>query len=205
VVGKRSEPTPMLAGVIRFVVLNPYWHMPPDLAAARVAPLAVRDGGGSALAEQDLELVSSFAPDAAVLDPESVDWAEVASGRTQAHLRQRPGPHNMMGQVKFIFPNRLGVYLHDTPLRAAFRSERRAESAGCVRLSDAPRLARLLLGADADLSGRGQPEERVDLQTPVPVYLVYFTLRASSGAIERHPDLYGRDAVLAMEAGKRRA
>jgi murein L,D-transpeptidase YcbB/YkuD len=194
VVGKRTEPTPMLAGVIRFAVLNPYWHMPPDLAAERVAPLAVREDAASVLARQDLELVSSFAQDASVLDPATVDWPAVSAGEVEVHLRQRPGPHNMMGQVKFIFPNKLGVYLHDTPLRAGFNSARRTESAGCVRVSDSPRLMRLLIGPDADLAGAGQPEERVDLPEPAPVYLVYFTLRTPSGVIERHPDLYGRDA-----------
>jgi murein L,D-transpeptidase YcbB/YkuD len=193
VVGKPSEPTPMLAGVIRFLVLNPYWHMPPDLAAERVAPLAARQGGRAALARQGLQLVSDFSPRAVSLDPDAVDWDAVAAGRQRVHLRQAPGPGNMMGRVKFIFPNRLGVYLHDTPYRSAFSASRRTESAGCVRVSDAPGLARRLTRGDVQLAGSGRPEERVELSRPTPVYLVYFTLRARDGVIERRLDIYGRD------------
>src|SRR4051794_17997675 len=119
VVGKRSQPTPAMAGLIRFLVLRPYWHMPPDLAAERVAPAVLQDGP-AVLEAQDLEVVSDFSPDARAVDPESVDWGAVVAGRATVRLRQRPGPRNMMGAVKFIFPNRLGVYLHDTPLRGLF-------------------------------------------------------------------------------------
>jgi murein L,D-transpeptidase YcbB/YkuD len=195
VVGKPSQPTPQLAGMIRFAVLNPYWHVPPDLAAESIAPAVLRDGP-RALQREDLEAVNAFSPGATPVDPGSIDWAEVASGAEKVYLRQRPGPGNMMGQVKFIFPNPVGVYLHDTPLKGLFAGAQRTESAGCVRLSDAPRLARRLLGAGVDLAGSGAPEQRVDLPQPVPVYLVYFTVRPTASGLERRADIYGRDAPL---------
>jgi murein L,D-transpeptidase YcbB/YkuD len=132
-----------------------------------------------------------------VLDPAAVDWDAVAEGRKPVRLRQRPGPGNIMGRVKFIFPNRLGVYLHDTPDRAWLARDRRTASSGCVRLGDAPALARRLLGADVDALAAGAPAEtRVDLPDPIPVYLVYLTVRPTRGGLETRPDIYGRDAPL---------
>jgi murein L,D-transpeptidase YcbB/YkuD len=194
VVGKRSEPTPAMAGLIRFAVLNPYWHMPPDLAAERIAPAVIRAGVGE-LDRRGFEVVSNFGPDANPVDAQGVDWPAVAAGRQKVYLRQAPGPDNMMGQVKFIFPNRLGVYLHDTPLKGLFRSDRRADSAGCVRVADAPRLARWLTGSDLDLRAGGEPEKRLDLPQPVPVYLVYLTARPMTDGLQRRQDFYGRDGI----------
>jgi murein L,D-transpeptidase YcbB/YkuD len=201
VVGKRSQPTPSIAGLVRFLVLRPYWHMPPDLAAAKAAPAVLREGPG-ALARQDLELVSDFNADAELLDPASPDWAAVAAGREKVYLRQRPGPQNMMGAVKFIFPNDLGVYLHDTPLTGLFNAVQRTESAGCVRVSNARRLATWLMGQDIDLDALGEPETIVNLPRPVPVYMPYLTARATPAGVEQRADIYRRDPpLLAALAG----
>ncbi len=196
VVGKLSEPTPVMAGLIRYAVVRPYWNVPPDLAAHTFAPQVLRYGPGW-LDSQDMEPLSDWTAQARVLAPEEIDWASVAAGRQVLRLRQRPGAHNMMGQVKFIFPNSLGVYLHDSPLRQFFSETRRTESAGCVRLSDAPRLARWLLADRADAVGQpGEPETRVDLDQPIPVYLVYFTATPSGTSLAFRPDIYHRDAAL---------
>ena len=201
VVGKPSQPTPSLAGLVRFLVLRPYWHMPPDLAAARIAPAVLREGTG-ALERQDLEAVTDFTSNAQLLDPGSVDWTAVAAGREIVYLRQRPGPQNMMGLVKFIFPNTLGVYLHDTPLRDLFSTARRTESAGCVRVSDAPRLANWLMNGEVDLDAAGEPETIVDLPQAVPVFTPYLTARAIDGAVERRADIYRRDPPLLAALAK---
>lgn len=196
VVGKRTEPTPVMSGLIRYAVVRPYWNVPPDLTAQRYAPQVIK-GGRAYLDSQNMEVLSDWTSQAQVLAPEAVDWAALAAGQPGPRLRQRPGPHNMMGQVKFVFPNSLGVYLHDSPLRQYFGQSRRTESAGCVRLSDAPRLARWLLGARAgELSQPGEPETRIELAEPIPVYIVYFTAVPSEGRIARRPDIYGRDAAL---------
>lgn len=204
VVGKVSEPTPAMAGLIRYAVARPYWNVPPDLVKASIAPKVLRFGPAW-LAGQGMEALSDWSPEAQVLDPAGIDWRAVASGARVLRVRQRPGPHNMMGEVKFIFPNRLGVYLHDTPLRQFFAEARRTESAGCVRLADAPRLARWLLGEQADLLGQpGQPEQPLDLAQPVPVYIVYLTADPEPQGIVMHPDIYGRDTRLeAALAGPR--
>ena len=196
VVGKLSEPTPAMAGLIRFAVAHPYWNVPPDLVRDHIAPEVLRRGPAY-LASRNMEALSGWTPDASVVDPAHVDWRAVASGAQVLRVRQRPGDQNMMGQVKFVFPNELGVYLHDTPLRQYFAESRRTESSGCVRLADAPRLARWLLGEDARrLSEPGAPESRIGLPEPVPVYIVYFTATATAQGLVFHPDIYGRDRKL---------
>lgn len=196
VVGKDSEPTPVMAGLVRFAVVRPYWNVPPDLVRDGIAPKVLRYGAAW-LDSQNMEALSDWSEDARVLSPDEVDWAAVASGQQMLRVRQRPGPHNMMGRVKFMFPNRLGVYLHDTPLRQYFAEKTRTESSGCVRLADAPKLARWLMGPKADLVGRpGAPETRVDLSRPVPVYILYFTAAPTEHGLSFRRDIYHRDAPL---------
>jgi len=196
VVGKPSEPTPQMAGLIRYAVLRPYWNVPPDLVRNGIARHVLREGTGY-LEAQNMEVLSDWSADAVAVDPNVIDWAAVAAGRTVLRMRQRPGGQNMMGHIKFMFPNRLGVYLHDTPLRGFFAQAQRTESAGCVRLGDAPRLAQWLApAAAAELDAPGAPEQRVDLPEPTPVYIVYFTAAPAAGGVEIRKDIYGRDPPL---------
>jgi murein L,D-transpeptidase YcbB/YkuD len=99
----------------------------------------------------------------------------------------------MMGRIKFMMPNDLGVYLHDTPLRDLLARTDRHLSSGCVRLEDAPRLARWLFEGRVPRA-TGAAEQRVDLPAPVPVYLAYFTALPSRGGVAFHADVYNRDA-----------
>ena len=94
--------------------------------------------------------------------------------------------------MKFMFPNELGVYLHDTPERDLLREAARQFSAGCVRVEDAPRLARWLFGRPLAASGR-RPEQQVPLPEPVPVYITYLTAAPEGDRIAFRPDAYGRD------------
>ena len=106
------------------------------------------------------------------------------------------GPGNMMGAVKFMFPNRLGIYLHDTPLRDLFAGADRRRSSGCVRVEDAARLEAWLFDGRVPTPS-GAPEQRVDLPAPVPVYILYLTAAPRpGGAIAFQPDGYGRDRIL---------
>jgi len=186
VVGKRAMPTPLMAGMMRYVVLNPYWNLPPDLIRSRAR------GGARAIAAERLEVLSDWSDRPQVLDPRRVDWRAVAAGRRHVNLRQLPGAHNMMGRIKFMMPNDLGVYLHDTPLRQLLARRDRHESSGCVRLEDAPRLARWLFGGRVPAPS-GAAEQRVDLPRPVPVYLAYFTVLPSRDGVVFQSDVYGRD------------
>ncbi|MES2903465.1 MAG: L,D-transpeptidase family protein [Pseudomonadota bacterium] len=198
VVGKPVHPTPMMAAQIRFTSLNPYWNVPADLAAERIAPNVVK-GGAAYLRAKGYQLLSSWADDATVVDPMTVDWSAVAAGKINVRVRQLPGPENAMGRMKFMFPNAQGIYLHDTPEKKLLGEESRMFSGGCVRLEDAPRLARWLYGGQEPTTRSASPEQRVDLPRPVPVYLTYLTAVPSGGSITYLPDVYNRDpAALAM-------
>ncbi len=204
VVGKPVHPTPMMAAMIRFTSLNPYWNVPADLAAERIAPNVVK-GGPSYLKSKGYELLSSWADDATVIDPMSADWSAVAAGTVKVRLRQQPGAENAMGRMKFMFPNAQGIYLHDTPDKNLLGEASRMFSGGCVRLEDAPRLARWLYGGTAPTTRSASPEQRVDLPQPVPVYLTYLTAVPSGGTIVHLPDVYNRDpAALAAIAHQNR-
>jgi murein L,D-transpeptidase YcbB/YkuD len=106
-----------------------------------------------------------------------------------------PGPDNMMGRVKFMLANPLGVYLHDTPKKSVFLASQRNVSHGCVRLADALMLAHWLM-PKASPPPPGSSETPVDLTPPVPVYILYLTVAPTPGGLAFHPDVYDRDGKL---------
>jgi len=203
VVGTRRDPTPPLAGLIRYANYQPYWNVPVDIVRDEIAPRVLREGVAY-LDSQEMEVLSDWTPEAYVLDPASVDWSAVAIGDRTLRVRRRPGEANILGQVKLMLPNRLGIYLHDTPGKQLFERDQRTLSHGCIRLEDAQRLARRLIGPDADHPPPGD-DARLDLPRPVPVYVVYFTLMPEPGGLERRRDIYGRDAALIAELRRGRA
>jgi murein L,D-transpeptidase YcbB/YkuD len=120
IVGKEAMATPEMAALIRFAALNPVWNVPPDLIRTSVARQVLKQGVGY-LRRQRLQVLSDWSPGARVLNPAQVDWRAVAAGRRLVQVRQLPGPGNVMGKVKFMFPNKLGIYLHDTPTKTRSR------------------------------------------------------------------------------------
>jgi murein L,D-transpeptidase YcbB/YkuD len=199
VVGRASEQTPLIAGFIRFATLNPYWNVPPDLVQRRIAP-EVLSQGVSYLRTAKYEVLSDWTEDATVIDPSTVDWAGVAAGRVDLPVRQTPGAHNSMGNIKFMFPNERGVYLHDTPNKTLFEQSDRRQSSGCVRVEDAARLSRWLFQRELR-SPSSAPEQNVELPERVPVYITYLTATPERGRIAFHEDVYGRDRQLLAQLG----
>lgn len=175
IVGKPDSPTPALKDVINYETLNPYWHVTPDLAKAIIAPRVLKDGDAY-LTHQGYEVVSGWGADARVIPADQVDWKAVAAGETQIDVRQLPGPANSLGQFKFDLPHGDGIYLHDTPKKELFAQDQRNLSHGCVRLEDAPRLARWLLGQDPPAPST--PEVNVLLPKPVPITISYLDSKA---------------------------
>jgi len=175
IVGKPETPTPALKSNLNYETLNPYWHITPELAKTIIAPRVLQDGNAY-LTHQGYEVVSAFGPQGRVIPPDSVDWKAVAAGEAQILVRQQPGPANSLGHFKFDLPNGDGIYLHDTPKKELFAQDKRDLSHGCVRLEDAPRLARFLLGKDPPPPSA--PEENIPLPKPVPITISY--LDASS-------------------------
>ncbi len=195
IVGKPDQKTPTMAARMSHAIVNPYWNLPPDLTQVR-AQRVVAQGVGY-LRRDKLESMSGWEPDARPLAASEIDWKAVASGARPLRMRQLPGPHNMMGKIKFMLPNKLGIYLHDTPDKGLFASADRRFSSGCVRLADAPRLARWLFGDAAPDPAKMGMEQQVDLDEPVPVYISYLTVEAKpDGALAFRSDPYRRDAPL---------
>jgi murein L,D-transpeptidase YcbB/YkuD len=195
VVGTPQSPTPMMAALMRYVNVNPYWNLPPDLVAKLVAPNVLKYGVGF-MADKRYQVLDSWEDDAKVIDPATADWKAVASGATELRVRQLPGGSNFMGEIKFMLPNNYGIYLHDTPAKDLMQKDQRQLSNGCVRLEDARRLARWLFG-EMPRAHSEDAEQRVDLAAPVPVYITYLTAGITpEGRLAFAPDTYGRDSRL---------
>ena len=183
--------TPMMNAFIRFAVLNPYWNSPPDITAHNLAPNVLKRGTAY-LKEKGYEVMSDWSDNARVLSPASVNWKAVVAGQQEIRLRQKPGPANSMGRIKFMFPNAQGIWLHDTPLKEKIEDAARLQSNGCVRLEDAPRFARWLFGQPLKPQG-ARPEQKVQLPSPVPLYITYLTAVPSGTSITYFDDFYGWD------------
>ncbi len=193
VVGKSVSQTPVMAGFIRYAIVNPYWNVPPDIVQNSIAANVVAKGVDY-LQSRRYQILADWSSDPARVDPKEVDWGAVAAGDQQVRVRQLPGGSNFMGRVKFEFPNPQGIYLHDTPDKELLREEIRQLSNGCVRLEDAGRLGAWLLHKKLPKIGK-QAERRIDLPQLVPVYITYLTAMPADHEIAFHPDIYGRDGA----------
>jgi murein L,D-transpeptidase YcbB/YkuD len=178
VVGKTGNETPIFRDTLEQIVVNPYWNVPPNIYREEIAPAMQRDPGY--LARNNMEMVGRGG---------------------NVGVRQRPGPKNALGEVKFLFPNDHDVYMHDTPADALFNRQSRAFSHGCIRLERPRDLAYYLFEhaagktrADYDRM-RGGGEKWVKLTEKLPVYVVYFTAwPGQDGSIGFYQDIYRRDA-----------
>jgi murein L,D-transpeptidase YcbB/YkuD len=195
VVSGRPDPvaqTPMMSAYIRYIALNPYWNSPADITAKKLAPTILKEGRAY-FRVRGYELLSDWSDHPRVIDPMSIDWRAVQAGRVQARLRQKPGPANSMGKMKFMFPNAQGIWLHDTPEKEKIEEAARLQSNGCVRLEDAPRFARWLFNGRPPSPKGARPEQKVNLPAPVPIYLTYLTAVPSGTSIVYFDDFYGKD------------
>ena len=175
IVGKPDSPTPALRDAINYATVNPYWHVTPDLTRSLIAANVLKQGIPY-LTQHGYQVVSAYRADAEVIPPESVDWKAVAAGRQQVLVRELPGPANSLGHFKFDLPHGDGIYLHDTPRKDLFTQDDRSLSHGCVRLEDAARLARWLLGRDPPAVAA--PEQTIPLPQPVPITISYLDQHA---------------------------
>jgi L,D-transpeptidase YcbB len=202
VVGRTANRTPLFRDSLQYVVVNPYWNVPMSIARQEIIPAVWRDRGY--LARNGYEVLHN----GRVIDSSWISAPDLDSGRYQ--IRQRPGPRNALGAVKFMFPNDMNIYLHDTPADHLFSQEARAFSYGCIRVERPADLARTLLdrytdgdGSDYDRLRSESGERWVTLDRKIPIYILYFTAWAKEdGTLRFHPDIYERDAAL---AGQREA
>lgn len=194
VVGTPKTKTPMMAVLMRDALANPYWNVPPELARSLTAK-RINEQGLSYLKDFHYEVLSDWTNNARVIDPKTVNWKGIASGRVKPtiRVRQLPGPWNSMRNMKFEMPNDYGIYLHDTPHPELFAESERHLSNGCVRLEDYRRFASWVFGYVPQATSRF--EQRFNLPRPVPVYMTYLTVAASANGVTFRPDPYGLDAL----------
>jgi L,D-transpeptidase YcbB len=194
IVGSKVTPTPMMAATLQYVSLQPYWNVPPDFLRKTTAPRVLQEGVRY-LTDREYEVLSDWSDNAKLLDPATVDWQAVADGRLDVRIRRKPSPANSMGLMKFNMPNHYGIYLHDTPDKTLFAKDDRWVSNGCIRVEDYKKLATWLFGS-VPKPTTGEPEERVDLPQPVPVYVTYMTAGIAANGPVFRPDPYDRDGPI---------
>jgi L,D-transpeptidase YcbB len=190
VVGKTEYPTPMIASVMYYIVYNPYWNAPDHLV--RKIAQNYLSMGDKYLKSRGYQVMMDWTASATVVPNEQVNWKAVATGKEQIRIRQKPQDDNSMGDLKFPFPNKLDIFLHDTPHKEYFARANRNLSNGCVRLEDARRFGRWLLGTDPTPPGT-DAEIQVQLPQGVPIYLTYVTAQVRDGKLTYLDDPYGWD------------
>jgi murein L,D-transpeptidase YcbB/YkuD len=213
VVGQTNKQTPIFSDEMEHIVFNPNWYVPQSIKTEELAPYLGRGGGffgggwdTSVLRRYNLRIRGASGRD---IDPDAVDWSRVDI--RQVELYQPPGPRNVLGTMKFMFPNKHDVYMHDTVQKHLFANAVRAESHGCMRVQNPDKFAYLLLNRDqgwtqeqvaATVSGRD--DNRVDLRQKIPVHMTYFTVRVEEdGSLSTFRDIYGHDArMIAALTGK---
>ena len=199
VVGTDVNATPSFQNLIQFIETSPQWNVPRKIAAEEVLAKAV----------EDPEYLSSrsftvFDSSGAKIDPKTVAWAGVSPAHLKYRFRQEPGPSNPLGSIKFMFPNRFSIYLHDTSNPGLFKRSERDFSHGCVRIEKPVEFAEYLLRdggkwsrADIETAMKSNKTRRINLPEPVPIYLLYWTAFVDAeGRVNFRRDLYGHDEVL---------
>lgn len=179
VVGKISNPTVIFSDTLETIVFSPYWNVPASIVRNEILPAISKNS--SYLEENNMEITGK------------VDGLP--------KIRQKPGPDNSLGSVKFLFPNKYDIYFHDTPATSLFERKKRAFSHGCIRLSQPYELAQYLLKDQADWTGSeiimamGAGTERwVKLKTKIPVSIIYYTAWIDNyGLLNFRDDIYGHD------------
>jgi murein L,D-transpeptidase YcbB/YkuD len=197
ITGKPYHKTPLFTDNIKYVEFNPTWTIPGGILRNEVLPKLRANPGY--LAAKGYDLIGS---NGQKVDPAGIDWATMSGRGFPYRVVQPPGPKNALGLVKFIFPNKHNVYLHDTPSRQLFNKTGRAFSHGCVRVKDPMKFAEVLLGnrngmtrAQIDRIVTSKKLTRVNLKKTIPVAILYWTADPVwQGGIRFYQDVYKRDA-----------
>ena len=185
IVGKEQTPTPVFSNAVQFIIVNPYWNVPPSIINKEMLPKA---GGDVSAIEQH--------------------GFKVSYRHGKLIVRQPPGERNALGRIKFMFPNDFAVYLHDTPSRGLFSASHRAFSHGCMRVEAPFALAEAVLGPGSGWSEQrvrrliGGSERYINLSKPLPIHIEYFTAYVDeAGRLVQRPDLYGYSARVRRALG----
>ena len=199
VVGRKDRPTPIFTEAMSHLVLSPYWNVPYSIAVKDKLPKLRKNP--YALKRQRIRVLNTSGRE---VDPGRVNWRRIGRSNFKYRLRQDPGPKNALGKVKFMFPNRHSVYLHDTSSPELFKRSERAFSSGCIRVAKPIELALHLLQDNPNWNQRNllstirkRRERTVQLSEEIPVHLLYWTAwQADDGSVHFRQDIYRRDKPL---------
>jgi murein L,D-transpeptidase YcbB/YkuD len=197
VVGSNENRTPLFSSAMKYVVFSPYWNIPESIMTKETLPRILKDPNYAT--RENLEVVRVSGKHVEVIDPQDIDWENV--GESDIQLRQKPGDGNSLGLVKFIFPNRYNVYLHDTPADNLFAKLTRDFSHGCIRVEKPQELAEYVLRDQPEWTPEriqgamhAGAEKHVVLKEPIPVHILYFTAWVDeTGMLHLEKDIYGYD------------
>ena len=198
--GTFEHQTPVFTERLKYLEFNPTWTVPRSIIRRSLFPKF--SANPQYVLDQNYHLLDR---DGQQADPLSMDWSAYSRSNFPYSVVQQPGELNALGRVKFIFPNRHAIYLHDTPSRALFARSSRAFSSGCVRVKNPLQFAEVLLDDPENWSlqqvralvDSGKPKERVYLNREVDVMLMYWTTSPTAdGGVQFHPDIYGKDPAM---------
>jgi murein L,D-transpeptidase YcbB/YkuD len=197
-VGKPYHATPIFKDTMRYLDFNPTWTIPPGILRRSTLPAIRKDP--SYLGRSNMTVLTTSGQ---VVDPSTIDWEATKTKGFPYMIRQEPGAHNALGRVKFMFPNKYMVYLHDTPSKGLFARSERTFSSGCIRVQNPFELAELLLEnqgwdrARIDQVVESRKTTRVNLKNPITVMLLYWTAQVDDdGTVHFRKDVYNRDAPI---------
>ncbi|HEU5305235.1 MAG TPA: L,D-transpeptidase family protein, partial [Gemmatimonadales bacterium] len=203
--------TPVFADSMTYLVFRPQWEVPRRILVDEVIPKVREDI--YYLAKHSYEIVDTVS-NQVIADPASIDWSDLDTTEIHFRIRQKSGAGNALGNVKFMFPNQFSIYLHDTPADHLFDQSRRTLSHGCVRVEEPVKLAGYVLDGQEDWDEEKieaamatAPDVKavpvtVDLERPIPVYLLYLTAFVRDGVLHFRDDPYGKDARAIARLGK---
>lgn len=202
IVGRPKNPTPIFSNTVKMIVLNPYWNLPKSIIQKEMIPKLMRNS--KAMARKGIEIHSGWGENAKKIKASTVDWGKYRYSKTLPfHFAQIPGPHNALGKVKFLFPNKYSVYMHDTPNKKLFHRSRRAFSHGCIRLQKPRELLKTFASFNSNINYatsqkilKGKKKTVLSLQEKVPVDVVYLTAWVDyDGKLQFRNDIYGYDRM----------
>lgn len=202
IVGRPTKPTPIFSNTVTSIVLNPYWNIPKSIIQKEMIPKLLKNP--NAMAKNGIEIHEGWGKDAPKIDAASVDWNEYRYSKVMPfHFAQVPGYKNALGKVKFLFPNKFSVYMHDTPNKRLFHKQIRAFSHGCIRLQKPRELLKTFSAFNdsvdfkkAQKRLRGRKKAYLKLDRQVPVDIVYLTAYVDyDGLLNFRDDIYGYDRM----------
>jgi len=202
ITGTPKHPTPIFSDTVEYIVLNPYWNIPKSIIQKEMIPKLLRNS--NAMKKQNIEIYNGWGKDAAKVDAASVDWSKYRYSKTMPYrFAQTPGTHNALGKVKFLFPNKFSVYMHDTPTKPLFKKNKRAFSHGCIRLQQPRELLKTFTTFNSNINFeeaqetlKGKKKKYFNLKEKVPVDVIYLTAWVDyDGKIQFRNDVYGYDGM----------